>query len=498
MAEIARKRLQSPALSRRWFLGAAGGLAAALMTESAAGAPPESEADGDGAGEGGSREGRLGPVRVHPENGRCFADPAGRAVLLAGSHLGWELQDDAWDRELTFDFERYLDLLARHRQNAIRLWCVEHTRSSDPRVGVAARPMPFARSGSQKALDGRPQFDLGRFDDEYFGRLGARVELARRRGIYVIVMLFQGWSARPSKRHQPWHGHYLNPRNNTAGLDGDRDGDGSGRLVHTLRQAAVTAVQEAYVRKVVETVGDAENVLYEIANESLGSEAWHRHIVSVIRGHRQHRASRQPILLSGCRRGLTNAVLRGNDAEAIGVSRTEEEDYLADPPPSDGTHVVVADSDHIAPKTKDPAFVWKNFLRGNHPLVLDWGLAESDDASWEPIRHALGTVRTLAEQMAPAALVPRSDLASTGYCLASPGKEYLVYLPEGGAATVKLEGDGVNYRLDWRRADGTSAAGGKETAREAVSSRDARVAGGAVRRIESPWRGAATAHLLRI
>jgi len=31
-----------------------------------------------------------------------------------------------------------------------------------------------------------------------------------------------------------------------------------------------------------------------------------------------------------------------------------------------------------------------------------------------------------------AALVPHPELASTRYCLAKPGKEYVVYLPEGG------------------------------------------------------------------
>ena len=34
-------------------------------------------------------------------------------------------------------------------------------------------------------------------------------------------------------------------------------------------------------------------------------------------------------------------------------------------------------------------------------------------------------------------MAPRGDLASTGYCLANPGKEYLVYIPEGGEVTVE-------------------------------------------------------------
>ncbi|MCP4786675.1 MAG: hypothetical protein GY903_29670 [Fuerstiella sp.] len=48
-----------------------------------------------------------GSLRTHPANGRYFTDDSGRAIYLVGSHLGWELQDDAWDKQITFDFEEY-------------------------------------------------------------------------------------------------------------------------------------------------------------------------------------------------------------------------------------------------------------------------------------------------------------------------------------------------------------------------------------------------------
>jgi len=37
-------------------------------------------------------------------------------------------------------------------------------------------------------------------------------------------------------------------------------------------------------------------------------------------------------------------------------------------------------------------------------------------------------------------MVPRDDLSSTKYCLAKPGREYLIYLPEGGTVSVDLSG----------------------------------------------------------
>ena len=41
----------------------------------------------------------------------------------------------------------------------------------------------------------------------------------------------------------------------------------------------------------------------------------------------------------------------------------------------------------------------------------------------------MGHTLTYANKMNLAAMVPRNDLASTKYCLANPGTEYLVYLP---------------------------------------------------------------------
>jgi hypothetical protein len=60
---------------------------------------------------------------------------------------------------------------------------------------------------------------------------------------------------------------------------------------------------------------------------------------------------------------------------------------------------------------------------------------------------------------------PRQDLVSSGYCLAWPGREYLVYLEEGGAVDVQVEGGA--YLVTWinardiadRRAAGTTQSG---------------------------------------
>jgi hypothetical protein len=46
-----------------------------------------------------------------------------------------------------------------------------------------------------------------------------------------------------------------------------------------------------------------------------------------------------------------------------------------------------------------------------------------------------------------AAADPHDDLSSTGYCLASRGSRFLVYLPDGGSCTVLLPRG--SYRCQW-------------------------------------------------
>ena len=50
-----------------------------------------------------------------------------------------------------------------------------------------------------------------------------------------------------------------------------------------------------------------------------------------------------------------------------------------------------------------------------------------------------------------ARMTPRTDLASSKYCLARPGVEYLVYLPKGGEVTVDLSAAKGKLTVEWVR-----------------------------------------------
>ena len=247
-----------------------------------------------------------GPLRVHPENPRYFTDGSGRAVYLTGSHTWSNLVDMAPGRTpAAFDYGAFLDWTQRYGHNFIRMWAWEllnwDTAGNSPSYSkntvVTVAPHPWLRTGPGAAFDGKPKFDLGKFNPEYFRRLRSRIGVAGKRGIYVSVMLFEGWGIR--KAPGAWRNHPFHPGNNINGLEGDANGDanGDGKAIeiHTLAVPAVTAVQEAYVREVINTVNDFDNVLYEIVNEAHPSSTqWQYHMIRFVQDYERGKPKQHP------------------------------------------------------------------------------------------------------------------------------------------------------------------------------------------------------------
>ena len=90
-----------------------------------------------------------GPLSVHPENSRYFADASGRPVFLTGSHTWGNLQDQlSPDPGNTFDFQRYIEWMQAHGHNFMRGWAWEQAAwDNHTREKLLVRPLPFARTG---------------------------------------------------------------------------------------------------------------------------------------------------------------------------------------------------------------------------------------------------------------------------------------------------------------------------------------------------------------
>jgi hypothetical protein len=229
----------------------------------------------------------LGPLRPHPRNPRYFADPSGRPVYLSGSHTWANFATD--QGESRFDYEGYLASLQAHGHDFFRGWTWDLPRSRQGSNGGPFRfgPAPFQRAGPGLATDGLPRFDLTAWNDDYFERIRTRTRLAGERGIYVAIMLFQGYGWQFDRA--PDDGSPYDGRNNINGID-----CGPGHGASTLDHPRVVAAQEAYVRRVVDAVDDLGNVLYEIANEAGPySTAWQYHHIDRLHAY-QRRRGRPP------------------------------------------------------------------------------------------------------------------------------------------------------------------------------------------------------------
>jgi hypothetical protein len=430
----------------------------------------------------------TGPLRAHPTNPRYFTDgtknPDGalRAVYLTGSHTWGTLQDlGTTNPPPAFDFNAYLDFLQEHRHNFIRLWRWELTKWKGWKEDKApiryGAQHPWMRTGPGLALDGLPQFDLTKWNEEHFDRLRARVKAAGERGIYVSIMLFEGWCIR--ERPSNWEGHPMHAANNVNGINGDPDGDGFGLEVQMLQIDAITDLQRAYIRRVIDAVNDLDNVLYEISNESLYRPEilnWQIETIRYINEYQagkpqQHPAGITNLVAGSGGKAAANDALFASDADWVSPGLTiwgPTDPFTIDPPASTGKKVELLDTDHVFGNTcmtnskenrVGGAWVWKAFLRGYNPIYMDPLALSRPNAMMEYVayntpyvlsaRTAMGHARLYAEKINLAAMTPQDALASSRYCLANPGKEYLIYLPDGGEVTADLSAVEGSVMVEW-------------------------------------------------
>jgi len=345
--------------------------------------------------------------------------------------------------------------------NFMRMWRWEHAQWMQFVPGetlIRYKPMAYMRTGPGRAIDGQPKFDLTRFNQAYFDRLRRRIIAAGERGIYVSVMLFQGFSVEQKgtrgvdlKKGNAWDGHPYNLKNNINGVNGDINGDGEGDETHTLKIKQIIRLQEAYVRKVVNALNDLDNVLWEISNEShTGSIKWHYHMIRFIKEYEATKPKQHPVGMTSS--PISNPPLFASPADWISPNGKS---YLNDPPDTKGSKVIIVDNDHINPWNSDPNWVWKNFMRGNHFILMDHykdfriGLPKRPEPRHDPARRAMGMARKLSKRIDLVSMTPQSDLASTGYCLADPGREYLVYRPQSRGKEFNLILTPGKYWVEW-------------------------------------------------
>ena len=413
----------------------------------------------------------IAPLKASSNPG-YFQDSNGNTIILCGSQTWNTVQDWGSNGAVNpLDFKEFVRFLKAHGHNFTLLWVTELPvfhglpimDHNSPDITVS--PFPWMRTGPGLATDGKPKFDLSKFNEEYFDRLYKRVKDLNDAEIYAGVYLFSGewlkWYRFPED------GYPFTGSNNVNGInDGySRKNPGAGiRSVTMTAPDMITDLQDIYVRKVIDRLNNLPNVLWIVSEEAPGKSTWwNAHLISLVKSYENGKQFRHPVGYA-MPQELKDSVVFNSDADWIAPTG-----WLS-PERSCGSgnpecKVNINDSDHSYWEMWNESpqlnrnYAWENFMTGNQVLFMDpylvWyprqnrnlckNVANSigmlPDSRWDNFRDNLGYILNYSRRLNLARVKPCHEISSTGFCLAqtpSSGAEYLIYAPAGGPFKVNL------------------------------------------------------------
>jgi hypothetical protein len=193
-------------------------------------------------------------------------------------------------------------------------------------------------------------------------------------------------------------------------------------------------------------------------------------MIRYIKEQEKERGKAHPVGMTFQYKGGTNVDLFNGPADWI--SPNPDGGYKNNPTSAAGQKVILTDTDHLWGIGGDREWVWKSFLRGLNPIFMDpyrdQVLVINRDEDWEKVRVSMRHTLEFAKKMDLINMVPEGSLATSEYCLASIGKEYLVYLPEQKETELDLSAVGGTFDVSWfdsvsgRTETGGTMTGGKK------------------------------------
>ncbi len=403
-----------------------------------------------------------GPLRVSPDNPRYFQDSQGHIVYLSGSHVWYNIHYNDNNPQMTdAEFDEFLDWMQEHNYTYTRLWTGWGNNYPSPWL----QPGPGTISSGLHS--GEPKADMTRYNQDYFDMVRDRVQKLQDRGIYCSVMFFGSLMAMST---DGWSNMLWNPDNNINPELADAFSTTDGHTFFTDDPDAL-AIQEQFVKKMVDTLNDLDNVIWEVGNEGnlpAGYE-WQYEIIDYVKAYEQTKPKQHPVGMTSDGISNSNSWILNSPADWISPDQLNNGDnYMQGGPASYDDKVVINDVDHLwGHFSTDPSdietgrtWVWKTFTRGNNPILMDcytarlfnsWtydcpGTLETD---YDPIRDAMGYTARYSRKLDLANTYPSDDgnICSTTYCLMNQGKQYLIYQPGSGSFTADVAyGD---YDYEW-------------------------------------------------
>ena len=382
--------------------------------------------------------------------------------LDAGGATTDVAMDDVTVNDVAFDATSGIAELVTAGANFTRIWTMEQTAWGDAvdftnntfqRMPLDQMPWALTTTRADTST-GRTVtvgvYDLDTFNQVYFDRLRSRVLTMIAAGVTPSVMLFSGG-------HLQYFTYSIgNPfmsGNNINGVTCDANANGLCEESHTLSNATIVNYEKAYLRRVVDTLNDIDNLVYEVSNEDqFDSTAWHQMVLQYMTDYESTKAKQHLLWASAYNFGAAannNYLFNLMNADIVSPACTSAGsyvDYDNNPPANDGSKVIFNDSDHAAYScgTVVRAWPWKNFVRGHYPVYLS---ERESGATQTAIKAAMAQTLIYGTKINLATAYPETgtSIFSTGYGLftgtnsTTPNcSEYLLYQPSAATNTINL------------------------------------------------------------
>lgn len=445
-------------------------------------------------------DGRPGRIRISPGNPRYFEYRQTPVFLVGAREL------EMLPRVGNYPYEQAVEELAKAGCNH---WRIEMYISDSDREGARKYPLVSTykgwwhdrATGKQEHLDAfeknaQGQYDLHRFHKPFWDRFRAFCRLCARKGIVLTVEM---WST-----YTIWATSPFNPKNNInyAGpLDVGKAGrDADSKFVRTVpgldNRPDVLRHQEAFARKILDCTWESGNVLYVCGNENGWPREWVEYWANFV--HEYGKAKGVHLLYSNIPEHVWSRVSRHRVeflfshgmADVLARPQCDFADMSQFPggtnPPFRMTrYETVVDWCERSKHNPKPITILKNYVGlkedadagAKRREALEYFMAGAAMSGFHrPCARGSATGRwnSCPDKMRKVYLASleaashvaaftqgvefvdtdrRNDLVSRGWCLASPGKHYIVYLKMGGQS-VDVRLPAGSYR--WKAFNGRS------------------------------------------
>lgn len=407
--------------------------------------------------------GRLGAVcEAAPTDPlRVSGDPhwlefRGEPILLVGDSVtqGW------MELGANFNQTAYVNALASRGINVLMLWTYIGITTSDQiadgRIGYDAPELwPWVRNGSL--------FDLTQLNTAYFDRLRTLVQLADSNGIAVLITIHDGWTKTRFAGHpfNQANGGPLSTNSQYVELHDYNNEMPATYNAGWTRQQKHQFFLERFCERIIQATADQPNVIYEMFNEGewynqTNLRAFQVHFLNFFKARTARVTMVNDDHVSGADfRGEANCDVISWHRPNWTSATTAADGFNYYVPAFTGSPVKPFFFSEPVPEYQGAAglhdaimrLMWGTVLAGSGFVVQNdtsFGFdpqaamaAEAADRDVVLDREGHCARFFNASGVQFWTMVPSGALASTGVCLADPGREYVVYA-QSGSSTFNL------------------------------------------------------------